>query len=242
MKIMKTKKNIENMRDCVRHYFEKGVRDKHAFRDMEYAIICEFKRLDYDKEEIAKQMKIWNNRNYKKLTCKEFNNKIVSFINWIFKKDAKVGCNYFNERGYCMTPCKFKANREKKSMQQVASEPFYLLDDIDKFLKEYDKCKNHRLCAEVYKIIDNKRIKLGLNRDSIIFISFRQIVEALWEKDYRGIKPMQASRLVHSLIDSGLIEVAKKGTNSPNNGKANGYKINIPEDVLDDDLMTYKEE
>ena len=231
----------EHVRDCVKKYLESGAQDKYQFRDLRHGIICELKRLECSIDVVKNIMVEWNSRNYVKLSYKKFSQQIVSYIGWVFKtKNVKVGCNYFKDRGYCDSVCQFMTRTRTKANADLSQEVIYAEDEIIKFLTEYDKCKYPRECAIIYKIIDKKRITLGITRlDGIVFMALREMQKKYWEQGYTRSKITDISRLIYRLEESGLLEIVKKGKSNSFGGLANGYRLRIPEDVYNDDLFNY---
>ncbi|MDD5546306.1 MAG: hypothetical protein PHO67_03990 [Candidatus Omnitrophica bacterium] len=232
---------LKDVRDCVMKSLNDGVSDLHEFRIMRYGIICELKRIGCGKDRIEEIMKRWNEKNYKKLSFKDFREQVKVFIDWVFKKDAKVGCNYFTENMCCIAGCRYKENKIKEDNKKLSEEVVYTQSEIEKFLTEYDECKHSRECSIVYKIMDNKRVALGLLRKQILYMSFEEMAKMLWENGYSTAKPMNACRFVRELVDSGLLEIVERGKKGNFHSLANGYNLKTPEDVYNKDLFEYSD-
>ena len=232
---------INTMRDCVKQSLEKGARSKREFKDMRYGIICELKQNGLDKATIEATMKDWVDKSYQKLTYKKFSQQIKSFIDWAFKKDAKVGCASLKKKGFCIPDCKFKERRRIEANATLSQEAIYLEDEIRKFLTDHAKCKHPSECAAIYKIIDRWRVGNGLTRSHTVFIALREIKDAFWKRGYGAKDTMEISRLVNELQDSDLVEI-KRGKSGEFKGEANGYKLLTPDDVLKEDLTSFNDE
>ncbi|MFC1621700.1 hypothetical protein ACFL2G_05315 [Candidatus Omnitrophota bacterium] len=229
-------KQLNNIRDCVRLYLGEGARDKYEFKHMRYGIICELKRLGLASKDIKNIMSDWNDRNYKKLNHKEFAQQIESFIEWVFKKDAKAGCNYFE--GDCIPCCRFKEKIRKDFNKESAKEPLISQDDIEEFITTHHKdIKNARDCAAVWKAMDKQRVKNCLLRKSIIYIGYRDLAILLGERGYMNANAMFACRIVKQLSDTSLLEIVEKGKKGNFNQLANGYKLNTPVEALVKDFQ-----
>lgn len=233
---------FSNLRDCVKKCLEKGAKSRWEFNGMRYGIICDLKRVGYKEDEIVDILKDWNQKNYRVLSCKDFISDVADYVTWVFKKDCNAGCNYFKKKDCCFSDCEFIKREKQNSNVNLEQEVVYAHSDIEKHLKEYEQCENAIECAYVYKIIDAKRVKLGLTRDKIIFMYFEEMKNALWESGvYTAPSKMFASRCVIKLINSGLLEIAKRGKVGCFDRHAHGYKLKTPEDVMKDDLFNYRD-
>ena len=236
-------KHFDKLHDCVKRCLANGAKSRREFNSMRYGVICDLKYVGYEEDETIEILKDWNQKNYRVLSYKDFISDIADYVHWVFKKDSKAGCNYFRKEGCCITGCDFMQKRRREDNVKLESEVVYTKDDIEKHLKDYEQCKNASECAYVYKIIDAKRIELGLTRNGVILMSFEQIKKALWESGaYASPTKMFASRCVITLKNSGLLEIAVKGKPGCFNRHANGYKLKTPDDVMKDDLLNYRED
>lgn len=231
-----------SMRDCVRKCLEKGVKTFHEFDGWRYGIICELKQRGCNEEAIKKIMKEWVEKYPQKFTYKKFNQSVGKFVDWIFKKGAKVGCKYFKEKNYCSLPCEFEERMRNEANAELSQEVICSKDEIRRFLAQQAQCKHPDQCAAIYKAIDRKRVKEGFTRDKTVYIGLREIKEAAWEEGFTLANSMEVSRLVNELQDSELLEIAVKGQRGEFKSKANGYKLFTPDEVLKNSLNNLNDE
>ncbi|MDD5546305.1 MAG: hypothetical protein PHO67_03985 [Candidatus Omnitrophica bacterium] len=228
---------LRNIKDCIKICLEKGAKNENEFISMRYSIICELKKAGLGQYEIEEIMIGWCKKNYKDLSYVEFKKQIVECIEIIFKKDAKAGCGYISENIFCVDGCKYMRTNRRKGSIKLSGEKFCTEDEIEKCLKKYAKCLHPMECARVYKIMDTRRVELGLLREEAFNMSYGDIADKLWVTDVSTANPKQVHRFVNELIDSKLLEMVTINGKNNFHSQARRYKLKTPEDIYSNKLF-----
>ena len=218
---MANNKSIDNLRDCVKQAFLNGCERGHEFRKMHHAIIIELKRLGYESSEIKDKLIEWNERCEKPLGISEQKNQLLRYVDWVDKKDCKLGCKGLED--YCLgkETCQFyerNTHRKRKEMQNL---PFDIAE-LDEFISDRFK-KDGYVMMLIVKAI--RYFQIEKITGETIFIGYRKISSIIRDKLGHTLSPMEILRKVKLLADEGVIEQVFKGKSGITSWQANGYKF-----------------
>ena len=224
---MAGKKDLCNLRDCVRLAFENGSGRGHEFEKMRHAIIVELKRLGYTSAEIKGALLVWNKRCEKVLSHVEQKRQLLDYLEWVDKQEAKsktlrMGCRALED--YCIGEEKCLFNVKKLSLNRESTEiaPFDL-SEVEKFLESRYKGPTGYTMFLILKNLRHHQIKKGTG--PTIFIGHKGIATLLSENDGHRIELMTINRGIKNLVNEEMIEIVVKGEKGTFSPKANGYRL-----------------
>ncbi len=131
---MKKKKDLNNLRDCVREAIKKGSQRGYEFKKMRFAIIAEFKQLGYTSSEVKNALIEWNKKCEKVLPYGEQKRQLLDYVDWADKHDCKIGCRGLEDFCVGQDKCSFNTKRTHFNRQAVEVLPFDL-NEVRRFLE-----------------------------------------------------------------------------------------------------------
>ncbi|MDD5431661.1 MAG: hypothetical protein PHO70_01565 [Candidatus Omnitrophica bacterium] len=224
---MESKRSLENLRDCVRYYYENGAERGSEFKKMRHAIIVELKRLNYESTEIKGMLLAWNKKCEKVLPYKEQKRQLLDYIDWVDKKETKgktmkVGCRALKD--YCIGEDRCLFNKQRVYLGRKATEdPPFKIDELVKFLETRYKGTNGYVMYLITKNLRQYQMKKGLGE--VIFIGHKSISDLIRDNDGHTIEIMAINRRIKDLISEGIIEIVVKGKKGSFSVEANGYRF-----------------
>lgn len=218
---MESKKNFDNLRDCVKQAFLKGCERGLEVNKMRHAIILEFKRLGYNSSEIKDKLIEWNGRCEKPFSLSEQKIQLLGYVDWVDKHDCKIGCKALED--YCIgkEKCQFHLKTTYQNRQKTQQLPFKL-EELDKFLTERYKADGYVMMFIVKALRFYQQEKAT---GEIILIGYRTISSIIRDKYGHNIPPMDICRKINNLIDEKVVEKTTKGRAGQFGGQANGYRL-----------------
>lgn len=213
------KNDLKNLRDCVKKAFYEGSERGGEFRKMRHAIILELKRLGYDSAEIKDKLLEWNQRCERPLSLNEQKTQLFGYVDWVDKRDCKIGCNALED--YCIgrKKCKFFFMTNYKNRLETENLPFDL-DELYKFLEERFKADGYvmKLIIKALRYFQQEKAT-----GQVIFIGYKTISSIIRDNYGHNIDQMSIFRKVQLLKEEGIIEQLVKGKSGNYTKQANGY-------------------
>ena len=218
---MESKKNPDNLRDCVRQAFLNGCERGLEFHKMRHAIILELKRLGYSSSEIKDRLIEWNRKCERPLSLSEQKIQLLRYVDWVDKHDCKIGCKGLED--YCIgkEKCQFYLKTTYQNRQKTQQLPFNL-DELGRFLTERYKAEGYVMMLIINALRFYQQEKAT---GEIILIGYRTISSIIRDKYGHNILPMDIFRKINFLIQEGIVEKIIKGKVGNFAGQANGYRF-----------------
>ncbi|MGA2774934.1 MAG: hypothetical protein ABSE81_02595 [Candidatus Omnitrophota bacterium] len=220
---MEDKKDLNNLRDCVKICFEQGAKRGNEFRKMSFAIIVELKRIGFSSSEVKDKLLEWNQRCEKPLAYNEQKRQLLDFVEWTDKHECNIGCKALES--YCIEPeekCTFRILKECSYKQSTQENPFDF-EEARHFLEARYKGPDGYVMYWILKNI--RRFQLEKQTGEIIYIGYRKIAAMIRDNDGQRIEPMTIVRRIEDLISEGMLQKVVKGKRGTFSGKANGYRF-----------------
>lgn len=208
---------LESIRPCVAYVLCNGAKDYEHFKKMRHAIVCELKRLNMERGKIKMTLLEWNDLNYNKLTPSEAQRQLCDYVDWVFKREVKIGCKALGE--YCRfggAGCSFK----RKSFQDGESISFSMTDALV-FLERECKPKGYTMGMVLQTLIAIKREK----NVGTVFAGVRHIQEMINNTTRHCLDLMTILRALNELERTGFIAIKRGKSGTFGNRHANEYTI-----------------
>jgi len=217
------KKDLNNLRDCVKEALEKGSQRGYEFKKMRFAIIAELKRLGFSSSEIKDRLLEWNQRCEKALPISEQKRQLLDYVDWADKlKECKIGCKGLEDFCIGEDKCSFHKNRTYLNRKQVETLPFNQADAI-RFLETRYKAEGY-LLGLIIRVL--RRYQIEKATGEVMFIGYRAIASLIRDQYGHMIEPMAILRAIQDLVSEGMLEIVSKGERGSFGGKpANGYRF-----------------
>ena len=218
---MANNKSIDNLRDCVKQAFLNGCERGHEFRKMHHAIIIELKKLGYDSSEIKDKLLEWNERCEKPLGISEQKSQLLRYVDWVDKKDCKLGCKGLED--YCLGKeiCQFHERNTRRKIQETQDLTFDMAE-LDTFLTDRFKGDGYTMMLIIKAV---RYFQVEKITGETIFIGYRKISSIIRDRLGHTLLPMEILRKIKLLIDEGVIEQVFKGKSGSSSWQANGYRF-----------------
>lgn len=214
------KLSLENMCPCVKKAFDEGS-GGFEFGKMLHAIACELKRLEYPAEETKEKLLEWNKRCERPVGLNEQGRRILKYVDWVYKKEAKTGCKALKDFCIGEDGCWYHQRKTSWNLVEAGKLPFDM-NELEGYLKEKYPGDSYVLILIVKMM---RRFQIEKQIGSLIYISFR-IISSMIRSHYKNvIEPMQVSRHMNKLIDENVIEKVEKGKRGSFSPRANGYRF-----------------
>lgn len=212
---------LEYIRDCVKKAFENGVERGREFQKMRHALIVELKYLKYTPDEVKDLSVEWNERCEKMLPPSEMKRQLFNYVDWVFRKDTRLGCRALND--YCIGEniCQYRLRTAGANRAKTAELPFDMRE-LEQYLEERFKSGGHPIILIVKALRYYQQEKAT---GDIILIGARTISQIIRGKYGHTIDHMTVWRQMQLLIDEGIIEQAIKGKSGTFKHLANGYRF-----------------
>ncbi len=219
------------MRPCLKDALEKGVGldvflREEVLKKMMYSLSCELKRLGFTASEAKDILQEWNDRCKPSIPVGEIKNRLFSFVDWVYKKEAKAGCNSLKD--YCIRQSKghcffHKATTEKREDESRNVVPFNQ-QEVDSYLDKKYPCDSVYLKGIIYALKVQKAQKKTGN---IIHFGLRGIASALRDQcNIRSANSMDVTRKIRILKEEGILDIVLKGRSGTVGTRvANGYSF-----------------
>lgn len=206
------------MMDCVKKAFLEGCQRGDEFQKMRHAIVVELKRLGFDSSEIKDKLLEWNSRCEKPLGLSEQKIQLLKYVDWVFSRDCKVGCQAMQD--YCLGKEKCQFYLRKYMTNRAESKLPFDTNELRGFLEERYKSDSYMLNI-IIDVLSRHQFEKATGK--IIYIGYRKISSLIRDKYNRIVMPMDVLRRMNILILEGIIEKIEQGKSGNFNNKANGY-------------------
>jgi hypothetical protein len=217
------KKDLNNLRDCVKKSLENGSERGYEFKKMRFAIIAELKRLGFTSSEIKDKLMEWNQVCEKPLPPGEQKRQLLDYVDWTDKlSECKIGCKGLED--YCIgqDKCLFHKNKTYLNRKEVEILPLDLAE-AKRFLETRYKADGY-LLSLILAVL--RRYQIEKATGEVMFIGYRAIASLIRDQYGHLIEPMTIVRGVQDLVSEGMLEIVSKGERGSFGGKpANGYRF-----------------
>ena len=218
---MSGKKNLDNLRDCVKQALLDGCDRGLEFNKMRHAIILELKRVGYNSTEIKDKLIEWNRKCEKPFSLSEQKIQLLGYVDWADKRQCRIGCNGLED--YCLgkDKCQFYLKTTYQNRQKTQQLPFNL-DDLDHFLTERYKADGYVMMLIVKALRLHQQEKAT---GEIILIGYRTLSSIIRDKYGQNLSLMDIFRKMGFLTQEGIVEQSIKGKAGNFTKQANGYRL-----------------
>jgi hypothetical protein len=218
---MENKKNLSNLRDCVREALEKGSQRGYEFKTMRFAIIAELKRLGYLSSDVKDKLLEWNQKCEKVLLPNEQKRQLLDYVDWADKRDCKIGCKGLEDFCIGQNKCSFYKKKINFNRKEVETPPFDF-DEARHFLETRYKADGYLLTL-ILNVL--RRYQLEKGTGEVMFIGYRTVASLIRDQYGHIVEPMTIFRRIQDLISEGMLEVVSKGEKGNFGKPANGYRF-----------------
>ena len=219
---MNNKKDLDNLRDCVKSCFVNGAKRGNEFTKMRHAIIIELKRLGYAASEIKDKVFEWNQRCEKPLGPSLIKRHLLGYVDWAVKIEGKIGCNALED--YCIgkDKCTFEMLRRKRNNENTCAAPFDF-EAARRFLDNRYKGPDGYVMNMI--LTNLRRYQIEKTTGEIIYIGYRTLAGMIRDNNGHAIDLMTLSRRMEALITEGMVAKPVQGKRGTLSMRANGYKF-----------------
>lgn len=224
---MTGKKDLNNLRDCVRLALKNGSQRGSEFKTMRHAIIVELKRIGYTNSEVKDILLDWNQRCEKILPPNEQKRQLLDYVDWVAKLESRnqklrVGCRALED--YCIGEESCLFSKKKLYLNKKATEvaPFDF-NEAREFLETRYKGAEGYVMFLILKNLRRYQLEKGIGE--VIYIGYKTISNLIREHDGHILDTMTVHRRINDLISEEMLEIIVKGKKGSFSNEANGYRI-----------------